>query len=186
MTDSEIIELYNKRDENAIRETQNAFGKYCEKIARNILRDPEEAAECVNDTLMKAWENIPPEHPQSLSAYLAALTRNNALSRYRRRMAGKREQSSVPLVLDDFAEILPSGANVERTAEHREILDEISRFLDTLPEINRMIFVLRFFCFEEVRDIAARIGMREKAVSAALFRTKKRIKKHLIEEGYTL
>lgn len=37
MTDREIIELYNQRDERAIKETQTAYGKYCEKIAYNIL-----------------------------------------------------------------------------------------------------------------------------------------------------
>lgn len=186
MTDSEIIELYNQRDERAIKETQTAYGKYCEKIARNILGDEAEAAECVNDTLLKAWENIPPERPQSFSAYLAAITRNDALSRYRRGMAGKREKSSVALVLEDFAEMLPSGANVEKTAEHREIIAEINRYLGDLPEINRTIFVLRFYCFKKIRDIAARMGMREKAVSAALYRTKKQIRKHLEKEGYSL
>lgn len=54
MTDSEIIELFNQRDERAIKETQNAYGKYCEKIAHNILGDEQETRECVNDTLLKA------------------------------------------------------------------------------------------------------------------------------------
>lgn len=186
MTDSEIIELYNQRDERAIKETQAAYGKYCEKIARNILGDEQEASECVNDTLLKAWENIPPERPNSFAAYLAAITRNDAILRYRRGAAEKRGKSSVPLILDDLAEMLPNGTNVEQTAEHREIIAEINRFLGTLPEINRTVFVLRFFCFEEVRDIAARMGMREKAVSAALYRTKKQIRKHLEKEGYSL
>lgn len=186
MTDSEIIELFNKRDECAIKETQTAYGKYCEKIARNILGDEQEALECVNDTLLKAWENIPPEYPQSFSAYLAAITRNNAILRYRRETAEKRGKSSIPLILDDFAEMLPSGTSVERTAEHREIIAEINRYLGTLPEINRNIFVLRFFCFEEISDIADRMGMRKKAVSATLYRIKKQIQKHLIKEGYSL
>lgn len=186
MTDSEIIELFNKRDERAIKETQSVYGKYCEKIARNILGDEQEARECVNDTLLKAWENIPPERPQSFSAYLAAITRNNAIIRYRRETAEKRGKSSVPLILDDFAEMLPCGTSVERTVEYREIIDEINRYLGTLPEINRNVFVLRFFCFEEISDIAERTGMRKKDVSAALYRIKKQIKKHLIKEGYSL
>lgn len=186
MTDDEIIELYNQRDERAIKETQTAYGKYCEKIARNILGDEQEARECANDTLLKAWENIPPERPQIFSAYLAAITRNDAILRYRRETAEKRGKSTVPLILDDFAEMLPNSTNVEQTAEHREILAEINRYIGTLPEVNRNIFVLRFFCFEEISDIAVRMGMRKKAVSATLYRTKKQIRKHLIEEGYSL
>lgn len=186
MTDDEIIELYNQRDERAIKETQTAYGKYCEKIARNILGDEQEVRECVNDTLLKAWENIPPERPQIFSAYLAAITRNEAILRYRRETAEKRGKSSVPLIIDDFAEMIPNGTNVERTAEHREIIAEIERYLRTLPELNRTIFVLRFFCFEEISEIAIRVGLRKKAVSATLYRIKKQIRKHLIEEGYSL
>ena len=186
MTDSEIIELYNRRDERAVRETQTAYGKYCEKIAHNILGDCQEAQECVNETLLKAWENIPPDRPQMLSAYLAAITRNDAIARYRRETAAKRGKGSVPLVLDDFAEMLPDGTSVERTAEHREMLAEINRYLGSLPDINRTVFVLRFFCFENIPDIAARLGLGKKAVSAILHRTKKQIKKHLEKEGYSL
>lgn len=186
MTDSEIIELYNKRDERALKETQTAYGRYCEKIARNILGDEQEAQECVNETLLSAWENIPPEHPQILSAYLAAITRNNAILRYRREAANKRGKGSVPLVLEDFADLIPSGTNIERIAEQREIIAEINRFLGTLPELNRNVFVLRFFCFEEIPAIALRVGVGKKAVSATLYRTKKQIRKHLIEEGYSL
>ena len=186
MTDREIIELYTKRDEQALRETQLVYGKYCEKIALNILGDVEEARECVNDTLLKAWENIPPDNPRVLSAYLAAITRNLAISRYRRETAEKRGKSAVSLVLDDLADIIPSGTSVERTAEHREMLAEINRLLKNLPEINRMVFVLRFYLFEDIPDIADRTGLRKKDVSAILCRTKKQIRKHLEEEGYSL
>lgn len=186
MTDREITELYTRRDERALRETQNAYGKYCEKIALNILGDIQEARECANDVLLKAWENIPPDEPRILSAYLAAITRNEAITRYRRGMAEKRGKSAVPLVLDDLADIIPSGTSVERTAEHREIIAEINRFLGGLPEINRTVFVLRFYMFEDIPDIAARTGLRKKEVSAMLYRTKKQIRKHLEEEGYSL
>lgn len=185
MTEREIIELYNRRDERAINETQTAYGKYCEKIALNILENVEDARECVNETLLKAWENIPPDEPRIFSAYLAAITRNLALSRYRREAAKKRGNSAVTLVLDDLADIIPSGASVERTAEHREIIAEINRFLGGLPEINRTVFVLRFYCFEDISDIAERTGLRKKDVSAVLYRTKKQLRKHLEKEGYT-
>ena len=186
MTDREIIELYTRRDERALRETQTAYGKYCEKIALNVLGDIEEARECANDALLKAWENIPPDDPRIFSAYLAAITRNIAISRYRYENAEKRGKSTVPLVLDDLADIIPSGTSVERTAEHREMIAEINRFLGGLPEINRTVFVLRFYMFEDIPDIAKRTGLRKREISAMLYRTKKQIKKHLEEEGYSI
>lgn len=186
MTDREIIELYTRRDERAIKETENAYGKYCEKIAQNILGNEEEARECANDTLLKAWENIPPDRPKILSAYLAAITRNSAISRYRREKAEKRGKSTVHLVLDDLADILSNGTSVERTAEYREMIAEINRYLGVLPDINRTVFVLRFYCFEDVPGIARRTGLRKKDVSSILYRTKKQLRKHLEKEGYSI
>lgn len=186
MTDNDIIELYMRRDERAIAATQNIYGKYCEKIARNILGDEQEARECVNDTYLKAWENIPPERPQIFAAYLAKITRNNALSRYRRNTAEKRGRGTVPLILDELSEIVSDGSTVEKTAENREIIAEINRFLETLPEKNRRIFVLRYICCESVKSIADRFGIRENNVSVNLNRTKKQLRQHLSKEGYDL
>lgn len=186
MTDNDIIELYMRRDERAIAATQKIYGKYCEKIARNILGDEQEAQECVNDTYLKAWEKIPPERPQIFAAYLAKITRNNALSRYRRNTTEKRGRGTVPLILDELSEIVSDGSTVEKTAENREIIAEINRFLETLPEKNRRIFVLRYICCESVKSIADRFGMRENNVSVNLNRTKKQLRQHLSKEGYDL
>ncbi len=55
MKDTEIIELYFKREERAIAETQNKYGAYCYTIAQNILMINEDVEECVSDTYYKAW-----------------------------------------------------------------------------------------------------------------------------------
>lgn len=186
MTDSDIIELYMRRDERAIAETQKHYGKYCEKIARNILGNEQEAQECVNDTYLKAWENIPPDRPQMFSAYLAKITRNNAFSRYRHDRVERRGGGTMPVILDELSEIVSDGSSVENTAERREIIAEINRFLETLPEKNRCVFVLRFVCCESVKAIAKRFGISANNVSVTLNRTKKQLKRHLNKEGYDL
>ena len=56
MQDEKIIALYWQRDENAIRETEQRYGRYLAKIAYNILSDPEDSKECVNDAYLKAWK----------------------------------------------------------------------------------------------------------------------------------
>lgn len=186
MTDNELTNLYLLRDERAIAETQRIFGRYCEKIAQNILGNAQDAQECVNDTYLKAWESIPPERPRIFAAYLAKITRNNALTRYRRENAGKRGGGTVPLILDELSEFVSDGSSVEKTAESREIIAEINRFLETLPEKNRRAFVLRFVCCESVRDIARSMGLSANNVSVIINRTKKQLRQHLEKEGYNL
>ena len=56
MEDHQIVELYWKRDPQAIRETENKYGHYLTKIALNILADLEDSKESVNDTLFKSLE----------------------------------------------------------------------------------------------------------------------------------
>ena len=65
MEDNEIIELYWKRDEVAILETDKKYGKYCSKIAYNILASVEDSEECVNDTYLHAWNALPSRKPRA-------------------------------------------------------------------------------------------------------------------------
>ena len=90
MDDKRIIELYQKRSEAAISETANKYEKYCYYIAYHILYSEEDCEECVNDTYLRAWEAIPPQCPEKLSAFLGKITRNLALNRYKYYLREKR------------------------------------------------------------------------------------------------
>ena len=60
MEDNAIIDLYFKRSEQAIVETDAKYGGYCYSIAYNILSNREDSEESVSDTYMAAWNTIPP------------------------------------------------------------------------------------------------------------------------------
>ena len=68
MEDTAIIDLYWKRDEQAIVETDQKYGKYCHTVAYNVLNDVEDSRECVNDTWLRAWNSMPPKRPSVLRA----------------------------------------------------------------------------------------------------------------------
>ena len=70
MQDEMIVDLYWKRDEKAISETERKYGRYLSKIAYNILSDWEDSKETVNDTYLKAWNSMPTHKPSVLSTYL--------------------------------------------------------------------------------------------------------------------
>lgn len=50
MDDARILALFWERSEVAITETAWKYGKYCRKIAVNILQNREDSEECVSDT----------------------------------------------------------------------------------------------------------------------------------------
>lgn len=98
MEDNAIIDLYFKRSEQAITETDTKYGSYCYSIAYNILSNREDSEESVNDTYMAAWNTIPPKHPSFLGAFLGKVTRHISIDRWRKSSAknGAVEKSFSP------------------------------------------------------------------------------------------
>ena len=80
MEDSQIIELFFQRSEDALSQTDRKYGRFLRGIADRILSTPEDSEEVVNDTYLAAWNKIPPEIPKTLRYYLSRITRNLALS----------------------------------------------------------------------------------------------------------
>ena len=60
MEDNKIIDLFFDRSEQAIVELSIKYGNLCKKISENILNNFADAEECVNDTYLAVWNNIPP------------------------------------------------------------------------------------------------------------------------------
>ena len=90
MDDAGILELYRERSEEAIRETEKKYGKYCYSIAFGILGNHEDSEECVNDALVRLWDSVHLQEPKSLRVYLARIVRNLAINRYREQTREKR------------------------------------------------------------------------------------------------
>lgn len=186
MEDKMIIELYFARSDEAIRETEKKYGRYCAAIARGILKNPEDAEECVSDTCLAAWNTIPPQRPILLSAYLGRICRNLSFDRYRTLSAEKRGGSEVSLVLDELSECVSGGGSAEEAVESAELQRAINAFLDTLPLRKRRLFLFRYFFACPVHEAAKKLGMSENAASVSLSRMRQSLKTHLQERGFTL
>jgi RNA polymerase sigma-70 factor (ECF subfamily) len=114
--DELIIEMYFKRDELAITETDRKYGAFCHRVAMNILSIREDAEECVNDTYHAAWRQIPPTFPDSLRAFLGRITRNLSVSRFRANRAEKR-YTGMEQMLSELNDCVPSSDNVKQAIE---------------------------------------------------------------------
>ena len=184
MEDERIMELYYSRSENAIVETANKYGRYCHSIAYHILADAEDADEVVNDTYMGAWNSLPPHRPSVLSTYLGKITRRISINRWKERKAAKRGQGEIPLAMDELAEVMPSADTPEQAIAAEELTKSIDRFLSSLPEAERDVFVCRYWFLAPVAEISGKFGYSESKTKSMLFRIRNRLKVHLQEEGY--
>lgn len=183
MEDSQIIDLYWARAEQAVQETDHKYGGYCRAIAHNILKNQEDSEECVSDTWLHAWNAMPPQRPNVLSSFLGRITRNLSLDRYKAAHAEKRGGGSLPAALDELSECVPARGTVEQSMDERELGAAIDRFLRTIPERQCNLFLHRYWYAESISQIAARYGLKENTVKSMLFRTREQLRKFLQKEG---
>lgn len=183
MTDEEVIALYRERSERALAETQRKYGRYCLRVAANVLGSREDAEECLNDALYAAWNAIPPERPDSLSAYLARITRNHALTRLKARRRQKRGGGEAEVLLSELDDCVPTGDFADKLIDSRHIGEVISVFLSEQTEVNAAVFTERYFYCKTIAEISRESGFTKSKITAILFRMREKLKLALYEKG---
>lgn len=188
MEDSEILELYQRRSEEAIQQTERKYSRYLTAIALNILHNPEDSGECVNDTYLRAWSVIPPNMPERLAGFLGKITRDISISLYRKKYAAKRggHESEYAVSLDELAECVSGQESPENALELKLLAAAIGDYLREIPAQARIEFVQRYYFCEPIRAIAEYSGKSEAAVKSRLLRTRRGLKLHLEKEGFLI
>ena len=181
MEDTMIIELFRKRDEQAIAELKMKYDKLCTYVAGNILSRREDVEECVNSAYFDIWGKIPPEIPNDLKTYLCRIVKNKAIDRLKYNSADKRS-AQLTVSLDELAECIPDRADEELSAS--QLAEAISSFLRTQDEKHRKVFVRRYWYGDSLARIAELYSMNEKTVATYLFRTREKLRVYLRKEGF--
>ena len=183
MEDHAIIELYWERSEDAISKTAAKYGGYCYTIAYNILSNNEDAEESVNDTWLAAWNTMPPRRPKLLAAFLGKMTRYISLDRWKNRTARKRGGGEVPLVIEELEECISGEDSVEKEYLQKEFAKSLNQFVENLPDVERKVFLCRYWYMDSIETIAERFGFSESKVASMLHRTRGKLRKMLEQEG---
>lgn len=181
MEDSKILDLYFARNEEAIRQTDDTYGRRLFVLADNIVRNHQDAEESVSDTYLKAWDTIPPQKPKFFFAYLAKICRHFALGRLDWKNAAKRKAEVVSLT-EEMELCIPDGSR-DAEMEGKELGMILDTFLRSLTPENRMVFMRRYWYVDTISEIAVRYGISESAVQMRLNRTRAKLGTYLEKEG---
>lgn len=181
MEDDKIIALFLARNEQAIQETDAAYGGRLWSLSHRILNNREDAEESVSDTYMQAWESIPPQRPKFYFAYLAAICRHFSLNRVDWHLAAKRSAQVVTLTQE--MELCIPDTMQEAQLESRELRRTLESFLEGLSRENRLIFLRRYLYADSIAEISQRYGITESKVKTQLHRTRTKLWDHLKQEG---
>ena len=186
LTDESIIELYWNRDEKAISETDKKYGRYLYAIAYNIVHDDLDSEECLNDTYIGTWNQIPPTRPNIFQVFLAKITRNHAINKFKKSRASKRIPSELIVSLDELDDCLPASPSVEEELEAHRIAELLNTYLEGLSRQEQLLFVCRYYYADRVSEIARITGINERTVYRILEAMRDGLNKKLTEEGYTI
>ena len=182
LSDEEILRLFFDREESAIEAADQKYGRLLMKIAKDLVRDPEDAEQCVWDGYWKAWNAIPPEKPGSLRAFLAAIVRNLAISVLRKDVSKRRGAGAEELSYFNLEEFLPSKETPESIAETKLLSEAIDRFAMTLPARRKYVFIGRFYFEKTIRELAKELGVGTATVSEELRRIRSDLRDYLESE----
>lgn len=183
MEDSAILDLFFARDENAIKETGNKYGKQLTGISRSITNSESDAEECVSDTYLAAWNRIPPTRPNNYFAWLCRVVRNISYNVFHKNTAQKRNANTVSLD-DELSELLPDAR--PSYADENRLGEVIDRFLRNQNRDARYLFIRRYFYADSLSSLSALTGMSQNGIAMRLMRIRKKLKTYLEKEGFTI
>lgn len=180
MTEQELIRLLREKDPAGMDGLLRRYGPLMRYVISPILSDPREQEECLSDVLLRVWDNIGQFDPNrgGLAPWLSVLTRNTALNRAR---TLKSELS--------LEEVAPDTRSHEETPEEALLRQERAQRLkramaDSLSQTELTLFYRKYYYLQSTAQIAAEMGMSERAVEGRLYRIKHKLRERLGGEAY--
>lgn len=178
MEDEKIIGLYFDRSEEALKATDQKYGNYLRQVAFRLLRNQQDTEEILGDTLLAAWNSIPPAKPRALRFYLAKIARNLSMNRLDYQSAQCRDCSK-KVLLHELEECVPAQ---DDTLEARELGMILNRFLDKLPREDCSIFLSRYFYGYTIPELEKKYCLPEHKIKYRLGKVRKQLADFLQKE----
>ena len=177
--EQEMIAQLLQQDERGMEALLLHYGPLMRYIIAPILPDPQDREECLSEVSMRVWSRIAQFDPArgSWNAWLTAVTRSTALN-YQRSAARHGGTQTLPEGAPS-PEASPEEALIQ--AERRAALhDALARF----GQNDRALFYRKYYYLQSTAQIAAELGMTERAVEGRLYRLKKRLRTMLVTERH--
>lgn len=178
MNEKRILKSLRRGDSAALEQIIEEYTPYIFVIASNILAHAlpqEDIEEVVSDTFCSLWYSRESVEVEKLKPYLAAIARNSAKSKLRKRKLSEALE-------DDVLELaIPGPEEDVLTLELKTICREA---VNSLGEPDSEIFKRRYFLYQKTEEIAAALEMNHATVRSRLSRGRERLKEQLEERGY--
>lgn len=173
MQENTVERLLLEKNEQGMDALLLHYGPLMRYIIAPILQNPQDREDCLSEVSMRVWEKIGQFDGEkgSFHAWLTAITRNTALNHARRASSSSAEELS---------ESTPSPElSPEETLLKKERQEALKTALSRLSYKDRLLFYRKYYYRQSTAQIAAELGMTERAVEGKLYRVKKQLRKSL-------
>ena len=173
MQENTVERLLLEKNEQGMDALLLHYGPLMRYIIAPILQNPQDREDCLSEVSMRVWEKIGQFDGEkgSFCAWLTAITRNTALNHARKASGSSAEELS---------ESTPSPElSPEETLLKKERQEALKTALSRLSYKDRLLFYRKYYYRQSTAQIAAELGMTERAVEGKLYRVKKQLRKSL-------
>jgi RNA polymerase sigma-70 factor (ECF subfamily) len=168
-------------DSEAIDALVRAYKPHVYRFALSILRDPVDAEEATQDSLIAAIDKLDTyRRESSFKTWLFAITLNTCRGRLRKRKV--REKLQRPLAVL-FGRISQESDHPEQIILRNETQAAVWRAINMLHEQHREILILRYYHELSLNDIARIVGLSDRTIRTRLHTAHERLRVLLREEA---
>lgn len=170
--DEKIIELLKAQKDEGLRLLDRQYSGLVHYIVGNILENPEDSEECINDIYIKIWNSIASYSPQKgkFTTWLTAVARNTALNYLKYKQHRNHEE---------LEEDAAGTSSLEEEVLRRERAEELKKAIATLSLEEQHLFYRKYYYLQKTAQIAAELGMTERSVEGKLYRLRKKLQQQL-------
>ena len=104
---------------------------------------------------------MPENRPSVLSTYLGRIVRQISIDVYRKKRSKKRSGSAYAVSLDELSDICFDGSSIEDEIGIKQLAETVERFLSTVSDDARNLFIGRYYFFDSLKEAAGYCGMSE-------------------------
>ncbi len=168
-------------DNASYEQLVRTYGGRMLAVARRLVRNEEDARDCVQEAFLQAFRNIEKfEQRASLGSWLHRIVVNAALMKLRAR--ARRPEESIEDLLAQFdADGQRTGPEAELAVslellESREVREAVRRSIDQLPDDYRNVLLIRDIEGYDTEETAKLLGLTPGAVKTRLHRARTALK----------
>ena len=169
-----LLELLRQDPAAGTEALLRQYGPLLHYVVGSVLRDRQDAEDCYSEVTELVWRRLEDYDPArgSLTAWLTAVARNTALNHLKAKLRRERHLAQPET---DAA----SPETVEDTILRRERTERLKAAIARLGETDRQLFYRRYYYLQPIAQIAAEMGMTERAAEGRLYRLRQRLRREL-------